>query len=112
MRPQKSALQAHAGMTWLNTRCSTASIIDRAGVIKCEQTQLASLSEMDIWVRNRVSHSECHSVNCLLIEIAMTYADTSRLISAQRKAWYATCTTPRLMRPNQGDEVTTMHCDS
>ena len=86
MRPQKRALHAHAGMTWLNTRCSTASIMDSAGVIKCEHTQLASLSEMDICVRSSVSHRECHSVNCLLMDIAMTYADTSRLISAQRKA--------------------------
>lgn len=91
IRPQKSALQAQGGMTWLNTRCSTASMMERAGVIKCEHTQLASLSEVDIWVRKSVSHSECHSVNCLLIDIAMTYADTNRLISAQRSAWYATC---------------------
>jgi hypothetical protein len=91
MRTQKSAEHAQAGMTWLKTRCSTANIMESAGVMRWLHTQLASLSLSDMLCRSSVSLRECHSVNCLPMLITMTYADTSRLMSAHRSAWYATC---------------------
>lgn len=91
MRSQKSAEHAAVGMTCAKTRCSTASSIESAGVIACEHTQLASLSNTDISRRSTVSVMQCHSVNCLPMEMAATYAATAAFTSAHRSAWYATC---------------------
>jgi hypothetical protein len=69
MRTQKRRLHAHGGITWLNTRCSTASIILSAGVIMWEQTHEANLSWALIWSVKMEVQRECHSESCLLMQM-------------------------------------------
>lgn len=71
-RAQKSRLHAQGGMTWLNTRWSTASIMLSAGVIACEQTQLANLSCRLMLCVSRLCERQCHSVSCLQMQMSTT----------------------------------------